>query len=130
MVAEGAGKVRLAEADFDFRPVKTWLGRQATEKVEGWETEVGGERVLGCESVESRRSAGLGSGAAFSCLSTASIALFISPGPLVAPPLHSTTSRRFPAAPACPSAGVRGLWLNGGRHLAQDTSGAAPRGHL
>ena len=47
MLAEGAGKVRLADADFDLCPVKTWLGRQATERVEGWETEVGRGRVWG-----------------------------------------------------------------------------------
>lgn len=27
-------------SDVDFQPVKTWLGRQATEKVEGWDCEV------------------------------------------------------------------------------------------
>ena len=47
MLAEGAGKVRLADADFEFHPVKTWLGRQATEKIEGWETEVGRGRGRG-----------------------------------------------------------------------------------
>jgi hypothetical protein len=40
MIAEGAGKVRMVDADVDFQPVKTWLGRQATEKVEGWDCEV------------------------------------------------------------------------------------------
>ena len=40
MIAGGAGKVRMAEGtDFEFKPVKTWLGRQATEKVDGWEAE-------------------------------------------------------------------------------------------
>ncbi|KAL4448118.1 hypothetical protein ABPG75_005337 [Micractinium tetrahymenae] len=40
MLAEGAGKVRLADADVDFMPVKTWLGRPKTETVDGLHTEV------------------------------------------------------------------------------------------
>lgn len=40
MLAEGAGKARVGESEFDFRPVRTWFGRQSREKVEGWETEV------------------------------------------------------------------------------------------
>jgi hypothetical protein len=40
LLAEGACKVRVAQAKFDFKPVKTWLGRQATEKVDGWACEV------------------------------------------------------------------------------------------
>ena len=40
MIAEGAGKVRMVDAAVDFKPVKTWLGRPATEKVDGWEAEV------------------------------------------------------------------------------------------
>lgn len=40
MLAEGAGKVRLADADVDFKPVKSWLGRPKTETVDGWQTEV------------------------------------------------------------------------------------------
>ncbi|KAL4444592.1 hypothetical protein ABPG77_002409 [Micractinium sp. CCAP 211/92] len=40
MLAEGAGKVRLADADVDFKPVKSWLGRPKTEAVDGWQTEV------------------------------------------------------------------------------------------
>lgn len=40
MLAEGAGKVRLADAELDFKPLKNWLGRPKSEKVEGWDTEV------------------------------------------------------------------------------------------
>ncbi|KAL4853054.1 Ankyrin repeat domain-containing protein 13C [Chlorella vulgaris] len=40
MLAEGASKVRVADADFEFKPVKNWRGRQVTEKVDGWQTEV------------------------------------------------------------------------------------------
>ena len=35
--------MRAAEADFDFHPVKTWLGKPITERVEGWLTEVRSE---------------------------------------------------------------------------------------
>ncbi len=32
-------QVRLADADVDFKPVKSWLGRPKTETVDGWQTE-------------------------------------------------------------------------------------------
>lgn len=45
-------QVRLADADVDFKPVKSWLGRPKTEAVDGWQTEAraAGARDTGAQS--------------------------------------------------------------------------------
>ena len=40
---EGASKVRMSSTDFAFQAVRTWLGRNATERVDGWQTQARGE---------------------------------------------------------------------------------------
>ena len=44
MIADGASKVRLADADLEFAPLKGWFGGAKKEKIDGWECEVGGGR--------------------------------------------------------------------------------------
>ncbi|PSC68048.1 Ankyrin repeat domain-containing 13C [Micractinium conductrix] len=40
MIADGASKVRLADADLEFAPLKGWFGGAKKEKIDGWECEV------------------------------------------------------------------------------------------
>jgi hypothetical protein len=37
-MSEGTSKDKLKSSDFKFTPVKGWLGGDATEKIEGWNT--------------------------------------------------------------------------------------------
>ncbi|KAK9816485.1 hypothetical protein WJX72_000874 [[Myrmecia] bisecta] len=40
IMSEGAGKSKMKPVEFRFKPAKTWLGNDATERIEGWKTRV------------------------------------------------------------------------------------------
>lgn len=48
LLVDGATKLKWRSEELNFQQARTWLGRPATEKVEGWSTQVGGGRVCPC----------------------------------------------------------------------------------
>ena len=40
ILADGHSKTKMKTSDFRFKPIKGWLGGNATEKVGGWKTQV------------------------------------------------------------------------------------------
>ena len=40
IISEGAGRTKMRASEFRFKVVKTWLGNESTERIEGWKTRI------------------------------------------------------------------------------------------